>query len=459
MTGKPTARRGIVVLLATFVAFAALSANAFAQSSSKVAVVPGFGAPVYPGFFGVPNFPTSRFPGYQFTAVGSSNLTSAKLQGFDTVILYGLKWDTLSATAQKAIDDFAKTGKVIIWDADSTGPQDYSTFVHPFSTQASGEHGTKAGAVVTYPAGDDPLASSNPSSPLYLDPAAMIPAAHLIGHMSVMNAGAAEWTPGLIADNARIPGGGWVLAWGYGDTGDHSGMVIYSGLDADGFGDSANPNYAIKEMQIELTAAFSTTVDATCSPNCTPPPVETGSGGGGSGGGRGTFAECSLVKPAPRSWVRGSISLYVKTGVATGLKVRALDHAGRQLASGTPTKAGRYTISVNTRRLRTNTQARILIVVEVGTKRACSLPVLLKVDNTPPRIMQASAKRELSNVAVAFRVSENATVTIVSRKHVRRMRVTARTTVHVTLSGGAISARITARDRAGNTTTKRLRIK
>lgn len=476
MTFKSSALRAAVAFVAVLGVFGAVSANAFARSSTKVAVVPGYTAPVYPGFFGIPVFPANALPGYQFTAVSSSNLTASKLRGFDTVMIYGLRWNTLSSDAQQAINDFAKTGKVIIWDSDATGPQDYSTFVHAFSTRASGEYGSKAGALVTYPGNGNPLASSNPSSSLYLDPSALVASTHLVGHMSVMNAGAPEWAPGVIAHNPSIPDGGWVLAWGYGSTGDHSGMVIYSGLDADAFNDAAKPNYAIKELQIELAASFSATADTTCSPNCAAPPVAgSGSGGsgggggtggsgggtgGGGGGGTGTFAQCSLATPAPKTWVHSTVSLIVKTSVATGLKVRALDPTGHQLVLGKATKkVGRYALDVNTRRLKSNKRSRVLVVVEVGAKRACSLAVLLKVDNTAPRISIASARRALTEVNVGFRVSEGVTATIVSGTHVRRVRAAAGKAVHIMIPAGATSVRITARDRAGNTTTRRLTIK
>lgn len=483
MSFRPNALRVLVVFAVSLVAFGASASGAFAGTSSNVAVVPGFGPPVYPGYFGVPGFPASapELGSYHFTSVGSSGLSSAKLQGFDTVVLYGLQWNTLSSSAQNAINTFAKTGKVIIWDADSTGSQSYASFVHPFATRASGEYGSKAGAVVTYPTGADPLASESPSSPRYLDPAALVASTHLIGHMSVMNAGAPEWAPGLIAQNPSIPDGGWVLAWGYGNTGDHTGMIVYSGLDADAFTDPGKPNYAIKELQIELAAPFSTVPDASCAPTCAPPPVGSGPGGGtgggggsgggtgggsgsgggtsGGGGGTGTYAQCSLVRPAPRAWVHGTVSLLVKTSVATGLRVRALAPGNRRLADGTRVgKAGHYALTVNTKRLRSNRTTKILVVVEVGARRACSLPVSLNVDNVAPRLFAVTTHRVLANVDVALRASEKATVTVVVGRRTRRLLVAARHTVHVTLPAAGTVVRITARDRAGNTTTRRIRL-
>ena len=483
MSQRPTVLRAFVVFVAVLAAFGALSGGAFAGSSTNVAVVPGFGAPVYPGYFGVPGFPASapELASYRFTPVGSSGLSSVELQGFDTVVLYGLQWSTLSPSAQHAINTFAKTGKVIIWDADSTGPQSYSSFVHPFSTRASGEYGAKAGAVVTYPTVADPLASAAPASPRYLDPSALVASTHLIGHMSVMNPGAPDWAPGLIAQNASIPGGGWVLAWGYGDTGNHTGMLVYSGLDADAFTDPVKPNYAIKELQIELAAPFSNVPDESCAPGCAPPPVGSaqggtgggsagggtggggsgsGSGGGTGGGGTGTYAQCSLARPAPRGWVHGTVSLLVKTSVATGLQVRVLAPGGGRLASGNRIgKAGRYALRVNTRRLRSNRATRLLVVVEVGAGRACSLPVRLNVDNVTPRLFPVTVRRVLADVDVAVRVSEKSTLTVVMGKRSRRLLVPAHRLVHVTLPATGTLVRVTARDRAGNTATRHIRLR
>ena len=242
-----------------------------AAPSANVALVPGFHAPKYSPTESLPGFPTAEISGYHYGAVPLGSVTSANLSAYDTVVVYGLRWGDLSSSEQAAIDAFAKTGKVIIWDADSTGAQNYSSFVHPFTTKSSGAKSGSFGSVVQYPAGS-PLASSATSSPLYLDPAALVASTHLIGHMNVLVPPAADWSPGLIAANSKITELDWVVAWGYGSTASHAGMVIYSGIDADAFSDAATPNYAIKELAIQLAAPFSRTGDATCSPNCSPPP-------------------------------------------------------------------------------------------------------------------------------------------------------------------------------------------
>ena len=92
------------------------------------------------------------------------------MNSHDTVLLYGIRWSDIPATGQAAIDAFAATHKVVIWDADDTGAQVYSNFVHPFSTVASGEGSPSGASVVSFPAIANALASDNPTSPYYLDP-------------------------------------------------------------------------------------------------------------------------------------------------------------------------------------------------------------------------------------------------------------------------------------------------
>ncbi len=126
--------------------------QAASQPSANVAVVPAFRPPPYPGFIGIPKLPVTdpQLSAFHFTAVPAAEVTTAKLQQFDTVVLYGYRWSDLSATAQQAINTFAATGKVVIWDADDTGSQSYATFLHPFSDQASGENGKANESVVSF---------------------------------------------------------------------------------------------------------------------------------------------------------------------------------------------------------------------------------------------------------------------------------------------------------------------
>ena len=52
--------------------------------------------------------------------------------------------------------------------------------------------------------------------------------------------------------------------------GNHTGLTIYSGLDADAINDrQLNPNDEITELALQLEAPFRTTPDTACAPNCT----------------------------------------------------------------------------------------------------------------------------------------------------------------------------------------------
>src|SRR5581483_8842594 len=115
----------------------------------------------------------------------------------------------------------------------------------PFSDQASGASGKPSDSVVSFPSGTDFLASDKPSSPYYLDPAQLISSPSMINDMNAMKTGTKNWLPALTAKNKNIPNGGWVLAWSYGVIGNHTGMTIYSGIDADALPNTKiHPNYA-----------------------------------------------------------------------------------------------------------------------------------------------------------------------------------------------------------------------
>jgi hypothetical protein len=455
-------------LTACLLAAAAVLANtgtiahataANAAPSANVALIPGFHAPKYSATESLPGFPAGELPGYHFGAVPLGSVTTANLSAYDTVVVYGLRWSDLSSSEQAAISDFAKTGKVIIWDADSTGAQNYSSFVHPFSTQSSGAKGGSYGSVVSFPPGS-PLASSTSSNANYLDPTSLVASTHLIGHMNVLAPPAADWSPGLIAANSKIPQGGWVVAWGYGSTADHSGMVIYSGIDADAFSDAASPNYAIKELGIQLATAFNRTGDTGCAPNCPAPPTG-GSGGSGTGGGgtavgapkSPTFAQCSFTKQPPKTWVRGTVHLSLTTSVADGITGVVKSSTNRVLGVGAVSSKGHLALRVDTRLLTSNRLSTVKADVLVNTAVACSLTTQLRVDNVKPRAFGLKATRAAHGNMLTFRSIEPLRIWLVtphhtfgtfSRKHAGR------TTLKFprSITGGTL--RLV--DRAGNTT-------
>jgi hypothetical protein len=344
------------------------------QPSVNVAVVPGFVSPTYPGYYGIPKLPVDdpQLSHFHFTAVAAGSVNTTKLKQFDTVVLYGMRWNSLSATAQNAINTFAATGKVMIWDSDDTGPQSYATFLHPFTDAASGENGKANESVVSFPGGDNFLASSNSSSPYFLDPKQLVSNRNLINDMNAMKTGTHGWTPALVAANKNIPQGGWPLAWAYGVVSNHTGMAIFSGIDADAFADKVNPNYAIKELRLQLEARFLRTPDTACASNCKPP---------GTSGGK-PFASCKFAKRVPRGWVHGRVPIVLKTSVARGITGKVLTRSGKKLAFARETKRGLLRFRVPTTRLPSHRTARLHAAVYLHGRKACSKKFRLKVDNS-----------------------------------------------------------------------------
>jgi hypothetical protein len=394
----------------------------------------------------VPPLPVSspQLAAYHFSQLAPNQVTPSSLAGYDTVVLYGIRWSDLSVTAQAAINAFGSTRKVVIWDADDTGAQNYASFIQPFSTLASGGHGLPGASVVTYPTGADFLASDMPSSPYYLDPQQLVSNPHMINHMNVMQTGTVNWAPGLKAANKSIPQGGWVVAWTYGNIRDQTGLSVYSGIDADAFTAGTTPNYAIKELALDLAAPFSQTA-APCSPTCQPP--------GGGGGGGTPYAACN--PKAPTHWVHGRIRVAVKTSVAAGITARIITGNGRILASG-PESGDVVRLLVQTKKLSSNRTARLRAVVFVNGQQACVAPFRLRVDNTRPRFLRLTTRGGSLHL-VYLRVSEKVSLRIVAAHvHRRPALIAARKLITLHLPASVRTARLILTDRAGNRVTRRL---
>ena len=426
------------------------SAAASTQASSAIAVVPGFKPPPYPGSYGMPALPVNdpQLASYHFTELAPNKVTPAALSSYDTVILYGIRWSGLSASGQAAINAFAATHKVLIWDSDGTGSQNYTTFIHPFSETASGENykGKPNGAVVSFPSPGNFLASDDPSSPYYLEPSQLVNDRDLINDMNAMNKGAADWVPALVAASQTIPNGGWALAWSYGVIADRTGLTIYSGLDADAFRPDLKPNVAIKELRLQLEAPVRQTPDPSCAPTCTPPPP----GGGGS-----THASCRFAKPVPKRWVHGRVVLSLKTSVAAGITAQIVTRTGKVVAAS-PRRGGNVIrLALQTRRLPSNRASRLRALVFVNGKQACSRPLTLRVDNVPPRLLSVKTARGAGGVLLSVRLSERSSVRLKGVRMAARV-LPARRTVTLQLPATVGVGLLIVTDRAGNKVVRRL---
>jgi hypothetical protein len=414
-------------------------------------VIPAFAPHAYPGTRGVPPLPVSapQLSAYHFSQLSASQVTAASLAQYDTAILYGIRWSDVPASAQVAINAFAATHKVVIWDADDTGSQNYATFIHPFSVMSSGENfaGKPNDSVVSFPGGSNFLASDQPSSPYYLDPHQLVTDRDEINDMNTMTTGTKDWVPALFAANKFITNGGWPLAWLYGSIGDQTGLTIYSGIDADAFGDTQlNPNNALKELALQLQASFRATPNPSCAPSCSPPPQPpTGS----------THASCNFAKRLPRHWVHGRVVVWLKTSTAAGVTARVVTRSGRIVGSGKEGKGNLIRMPVQTRRLPTNRISGLRAVVSFNGQMACSKAFRLKVDNTRPRLLLLT----IGGGLLRLRVNELSSMSIVGRhvRHHRTVLIAARKTIVVRLPASARTARLILRDRADNTVVRTLR--
>ena len=438
-------------------------ANGPPLESSNVAVIPGLAPQAYSGTYGVPALPVDSpaLASYDFTSLPADQVTSAALSSYDTVLLYGIRWSDISSAGQAAIDAFAATHKVVIWDADDTGAQAYSGFVHPFSTLASGEGAPGGASVVSYPAITNVLASNRPTNPSYLDPNALVNDPHMINHMNAMQSGTNEWVPALEAANHALPNGGWVIAWSYGTIGDGTGLVVYSGLDADALVDEVNPNYALKELSLDLDAPFRQT-PAPCAPDCTLPPD--------AGGGK-TYAACNFAKRVTTHWVHGRVPIILKTSIAAGITGEVVTRAGRVVARGREWSGALVRMVVPTRKLRSNRRTRLRAVIFVKGQPACSKRFGLKVDNVPPRLLSLSTTTSGGAHLLELSVSEHSSVSVVTSAgyvalhpqspyavpHHHSLLIPAHRLIQIRASASAKIARLIVRDRAGNTVVRTLK--
>ncbi len=270
----------------------------------------------------------------------------------------------------------------------------------------------------------------------------------MINDMSAMKTGTSGWTPAIVAANKTIPHGGWVVAWSYGVVGDHSGLAIYSGIDADAFTDQLNPNYAVKELKLQLAAPFFRAPDPSCAPTCKPP---------GTSGGK-PFAACSFAKPVPRGWVHRRVPIMLQTSVAAGITGKVLTRGGKALASASANNSGLLTLRVPTKRLRSNRTARLRAAVYLNGQQACSKAFRLKVDNVRPGLLSLATSRRAGRDLVTLRVSERSTVVMYGHGASLTHRVLpGRRLITLRLPANLVDATMILIDRAGNRLVRHLR--
>jgi hypothetical protein len=427
-------------------------------------------------------------PPFSFATLPTSALTPDTLAAYDTVLLYGVDWSGLSAAQQAAVNQFALTGKVVIWDADAVLPEggegDYTTFIHPFRTNATGAHASDNGeAAIVSGAPGNPLASAGAAdplvNPLYVDATALAMQRHAIGDMSVMAQpyDMANWSGALIGQNKHLAGPGWVVAWGYGVTAQHAGMTIYSGIDGDALcrlssSTCGQPfNWARRVLYLQLAAPFyrgaaPCAATGTCAPPPQPPPITgplppgggSGGGGGGNGGTTGGGGLCRLAVPVPTRWLHKTVTVRVVTSVSAASGVSVTAASGRTIASAAFKGTTSATLHVDTTRLASNHADVLVARVANGSGVACTLRFTLHVDNTLPRAVKLHLARRGKMRVVVFIPSEavSARLLVHGRGGVIHLRgghrVALRIRLHVT------SIRLVLSDRAGNVRAHTLKV-
>jgi hypothetical protein len=181
------------------------------------------------------SFPTTGFPdGYapSFSNVSLEDIRDAATNpigsGFDTVVLNSVcDIGIFLADVQfkSRIESFVSNGgKLIIWDSEC-GITDYSQFALPFYTNNPGQQGAQ-GTLTDIE--ENTLSSANPTSPSYVDVAAVASQTDAVGDANVFTTFDPRWFVDLRAKNVSGVDG---PAQAYANLG--QGLVIYSGLDKD----------------------------------------------------------------------------------------------------------------------------------------------------------------------------------------------------------------------------------
>lgn len=416
--------------------------------SHNVAVVPGFAPAPYNPSNSVPALPVNapELAKYNFSQLPADAVTTAALQNYDTVILYGIRWSDIPSSGQAALNAFAAKHKVAIWDSDATAAQSYSNFIHPFSTLSSGPqyHGKPSDSVVYFPTGVNFLASSNPSSPYYLDPQQLVTDQDELNDMNAMQTGTANWRPALRAANHGVPGGGWPIAWSYGVIGDHTGLTIYSGLDADAFPTARKLNNDRKELALDLAAPFRSTPDSSCAPGCHLPRVNNGP----------PFASCGFSSVS-RHWAHGRVPVVVKTSLAHGITVRIVTKSGRVIASASEQNSDLVPLSIPTTGL-PNRASSLRVLVLVDGQVACTNRFqLVKNNHRPGLLLLAWAKGKQNKLTL--RLGETSLMKLVApHLHWRMNQVKAHKVADFRVRPSVRQAKLILRNRAGNTLVQKL---
>jgi hypothetical protein len=155
--------------------------------------------------------------------------------------------------------------------------------------------------------------------------------------------------------------------------------------------------------------------------------------------------------------VHGRVSIWLKCSPVRGIKAKVeLTPSGPILAAGAQ-KNGLIRLRVQTRLMPTNHISRPAVVYG-NSQQTRSKFFQLKVDNTPPRLLNLRTSSNGSGRHVSFGVSEKAQMRIAGGGPTYRhwIRVAPHKVIHATLPGSLSHARLILRDRAGNIVMRKL---
>jgi len=215
--------------------------------------------------------------GVEFTGlrVGDGSLDVAALRGFDTLAFVGLcRLELLSAGERAAVREFVATGgKLVLRDSNDAGTcadeRSYSALDLPFVSTAPPDRNAPAAVQVAV---ESALASRDPTSPSYVDAAALSAAPYSAGDASYVTSPTALCASLVVTG----PGGEPRVVRGWANVG--KGSVVYDGWDV---GDGRKTNAPLAKRLWELDIRAGWPLPASCPPpqvsTATPSPTPTAS--------------------------------------------------------------------------------------------------------------------------------------------------------------------------------------
>lgn len=192
-------------------------------------------------------------PGYTFSGLDPSAVTTSALAPFDTAVLnmasnaMECNSSNLSTQAQTDLVNWVKTGKkLIIYDSECSPGPNYSWLPFPFTTNNPGAMGGTGTLTIVE---ENTLSSSDPASPYFVDAAYLGSHTDTVGDMNVMTTFSPDWYIDMSGTNYNNQTGPVHTYARLGSAGS-MGLVIYNGLDQDyqELGDT----HLLKIWQLEL---------------------------------------------------------------------------------------------------------------------------------------------------------------------------------------------------------------